>query len=239
MKDRTFTSSMQPREYAAALLWLPVHLLLLPMLCVRLIENGALTESRANLLVYGIGAVALCLLCFGFLRRDFDPLCDRPFACLLEILLSYGMMLGCNFIASAVLNLLQTLLGNSSELLNQNNEALLDLAGEDFGTISVVAVFLAPITEELMFRGGVFGLIRKKSRAWAYAAGTLLFALYHVWGYALLDPTYWLYLLQNLPAGFLLCRCYERSNSIWCSIFFHMLVNLISLRMLILLQQLL
>ena len=239
MKDRTFTSSMQPREYAAALLWLPVHLLLLPMLCVRLIENGALTESRANLLVYGIGAVALCLLCFGFLRRDFDPLCDRPFACLLEILLSYGMMLGCNFIASAVLNLLQTLLGNSSELLNQNNEALLDLAGEDFGTISVVAVFLAPITEELMFRGGVFGLIRKKSRAWAYAAGTLLFALYHVWGYALLDPTYWLYLLQYLPAGFLLCRCYERTDSIWCSIFFHMLVNLVSLRLLMLLQQLL
>ena len=239
MNQRTFTSSMQPREYAAALLWLPVHLVLLPMFCVRLIENGTLTESQANLLVYGAGAFALCLLCFGFLRRDFDPLCDRPFACLLEILLSYGMMLGCNLIASTVLNLLENLLGNSQDLLNQNNEALLDLAGEDFGSISAVAIFLAPITEELMFRGGIFGLIRKKSRAWAYAAGTLLFALYHVWGYALLDPSYWLYLLQYLPAGFLLCRCYERSNSVWCSIFFHMLVNLISLRLLMLIQQLL
>ncbi len=239
MKDRSFTSSMTPREYAAALLWLPVHLVLLPLLCVRLIENGSLTESQANLLVYGAGALCLSLLCFGFLRRDFDPLCDNLPGCLLEILLSYGLMLGCNLIASTLLNLLENLLGNSSELLNQNNEALIDLAGEDFGSISAVAVFLAPITEELMFRGGIFGLLRKKSRAWAYAAGTLLFALYHIWGYALLDPTYWLYLLQYLPAGYLLCRCYERTNSIWCSIFFHMLVNLISLRLLMLIQQLL
>ena len=239
MNDRTFTSSMVPREYAAALLWLPVHLLLLPWLCLRLIENGSLTESQANLAVYGIGAFALCLLCFGFLRRDFDPLCDRPLACLFEILLSYGLMLGCNLIASTLLNLLENFLGNSQELLNQNNEALLDLANEDFGSISAVAIFLAPITEELMFRGGIFGLVRKKSRAWAYAAGTLLFALYHIWGYAVQDPTYWLYMLQYLPAGFLLCRCYERTNSIWCSIFFHMLVNLISLRLLMLIQQLL
>ena len=239
MNGRSFTSTMKPQEYAAALLWLPVHLLLLPMFCVRLIENGSLTESQANLLVYGAGAFVLCLLCFSFLRRDFDPLCDHPFFCLLEVLLSYGLMLGCNLITSFFLNFLENLLGNASDLMNQNNEALLDLAGEDFGAISAVAIFLAPIAEEIMFRGGIFSLIYKKSRTWAYAAGTLLFSLYHIWGYALADPTYWLYLLQYLPAGFLLCRCYERTNSIWCSIFFHMLVNLISLRMLMLLQQLL
>ena len=77
MNDRAFTSSMTPREYAAALLWLPVHLVLLPLLCVRLMENGSLTESQANLLVYGAGALCLSLLCSGFLRRDFDPLCDN------------------------------------------------------------------------------------------------------------------------------------------------------------------
>ena len=177
MKNRAFTSSMTPREYAAALLWLPVHLVLLPLLCVRLMENGSLTESQANLLVYGAGALCLSLLCSGFLRRDFDPLCDNLPGCLLEILLSYGLMLGCNLIASTLLNVLENLLGNGSELLNQNNEALLDLAGEDFGSISAVAIFLAPIAEELMFRGGIFGLLRKKSRAWAYAiiSGVMLF----------------------------------------------------------------
>ena len=239
MTPRPFTSSMNPREYAAALLWLPVHMFLMPWICVRLIENGIITEAQANLLVYGVGAAALCILCFGFLRRDFDPLCDRPFSSLWEIILSYGMMMAFNLIASGLLSLLENFIAGSSELLNQNNEAIIDLALEDERSISVTAIFLAPFTEELIFRGGIFGLVRRKSRAWAYAAGAGLFALYHIWGYTLQDPSYWLYVLQYLPAGLLLCRCYERTNSVWCSIFFHMLVNFISLRALLLLEQLL
>ena len=57
----------------------------------------------------------------------------------------------------------------------------------------------------------------------------LFFSLYHVWTYALQDPVYWIYLLEYIPVAGLLARCYERTNSIWCSIFFHMLVNGISL----------
>ena len=169
MSPRPFTSAMKPREYAAALLWLPVHLVLLPQICIRLIEAGRITESQANLLVYGVGAAALCLLCFSFLRRDFDPLCDHPFSCLWEIFLSYGMMMGCNLIASGAVALLENLIGGSGELLNQNNEALIDLALEDERSISVTAIFLAPFMEELIFRGGIFSLVRRKSRAWAYS----------------------------------------------------------------------
>ena len=57
----------------------------------------------------------------------------------------------------------------------------------------------------------------------------LLFALYHVWSYALADPTAWIYLLQYLPAGFLLARVYEKTNSLWASIFLHMTVNGVSM----------
>ena len=57
----------------------------------------------------------------------------------------------------------------------------------------------------------------------------LLFGLYHVWGYAFADPIYWLYLLQYLPVSWLLCRCYERCNSSWGSIFLHMTLNAVSL----------
>ena len=38
---------------------------------------------------------------------------------------------------------------------------------------------------------------------------------------------------------YLLCRCYERSNSIWGSIMLHMLINFISLRALTMLQEML
>jgi membrane protease YdiL (CAAX protease family) len=56
----------------------------------------------------------------------------------------------------------------------------------------------------------------------------LCFSLYHVAPYAVLDPVNWIFLLQYIPASLLLARCYERCNSIWGSIFFHMLINAVS-----------
>ena len=48
----------------------------------------------------------------------------------------------------------------------------------------------------------------------------------------------WLYIVQYLPVSYLLVRCYERTDSIWCSIFLHMIINGVSLRALTLLQEL-
>lgn len=54
-----------------------------------------------------------------------------------------------------------------------------------------------------------------------------MFCLYHVWQYAVLlwDASYLLLAIQYIPAAVVLCRIYERSGSIWTSIFFHMSVN--------------
>ena len=68
---------------------------------------------------------------------------------------------------------------------------------------------------------------------------TLAFSFYHVWSYALVDPIYWLYFIQYVPVSLLLCRVYERTNSIWGSIFFHMLVNYIAMNALKVLETLL
>ena len=238
-KIREFTSTMTARERIFALIWFPMHLFLIPRLAMLLLDRGILSDSQANLLVYGIGAVYILLTCFGFLRRDFDPLCDEPLYCIAQIALCYCMMMAFNLCASGILSGIETLVGHSSEASNLNNEAILDLAKTDLSSITAMAVFLAPLTEEVLFRGAVFGGIRKKNRIAAYAVSMLLFAVYHIWGYAMEDPSYWLYMLQYLPAAFLLCRCYERTNSIWCSIFFHMLVNHISMKMLMLLEELL
>ena len=77
----------------------------------------------------------------------------------------------------------------------------------------------------------LFGTLRHKNRAAAYAVSMLAFSVYHVWGYALDDPGYWIFLLQYLPAGWLLARCYERTNSIWGSVFFHMLTNALAVEL--------
>jgi len=107
--------------------------------------------------------------------------------------------------------------------------AVMEMAGVEYGKTAALAIFLAPLVEEPVFRGAVFGGLYRYGRPLAYGASMLLFSLYHVWGYALQDPVYWVYLLQYLPVSWLLCRCYERCNSIWGSIFFHMTVNAVSI----------
>jgi membrane protease YdiL (CAAX protease family) len=169
-----------------------------------------------------------------FLRRDFDPLCDHFRYCLLQVLISYGMMIGFNLILNSIL-----LLVLPSESANPNNAAVMEMAGVEYGKTAALAIFLAPLVEEPVFRGAVFGGLYRYGRPLAYGASMLLFSLYHVWGYALQDPVYWVYLLQYLPVSWLLCRCYERCNSIWGSIFFHMTVNAVSISALNALSELL
>ncbi len=236
--NTAFTSALSRRELICALLWLPIHIFVLPRMLLMLMENGTLSEAQANLLVYVLGAVYVVLTCFSFLRRDFDPLCDHPFACLAQIALCYCMMMAFNLFVSGILSLVSSRFGDTV-ISNQNNDAIVSLALEETGPMTAMAVFLAPITEEVLFRGAVFGFFRRWNRTAAYLLSMLLFSVYHVWGYAVADPVYWIFILQYLPAAWLLCRCYERTNTIWCSIFFHMLVNLISIRALLLLEELL
>lgn len=223
-----FTSHMERRETLLVLLWLPIHLVLLPALAAIVTENGWFTAAEANLLLYAVSAVYIVTAEFGFLRREFDPFCDRKLYCILQVLTHYLLMLAMNLAASALVSWIETLFGNGV-VDNRNNDTIIELAGREMNIMAAMTVFLAPVVEEVIFRGGLFCSLRVKNRKAAYLISVLAFALYHVWSYAILDPHYWIYLLQYLPAGYLLCRCYERTNSIWCSIFFHMLTNHIAL----------
>lgn len=222
------SSALTKREAICVLVYLPVHVALLPLLLGRLIAEGTLTEPQANFALYAVGVIYMLIAAWDFLRRDFYTLCDRPFFIIIEVIFSYGMMLVFNFAVSMLLSAVKF-------TDNPNNNAVAALAKEGFGTVAAMAVFLAPIVEELIFRAGIFGLTRRHSRAAAYAASMLFFSLYHVWGYGLIDARYWLYIVQYLPVSWLLARLYERTDSVWSCIFFHMLVNGISVKALTLL----
>ena len=226
------TSRQSTAERILALVWLPIHLFLLPLLAIRLFPT--MEESWLNVVIYGTGAVYMVATQFRFLRRDFDPLCDHPFRMLLEVLVSYGAMLLLNM---GVNGILLALMGGLEE--NPNNAAVVDMALVSSGPVAALAVFLAPLVEEPLFRAGIFGTLRRKSRPAAYLVSMLLFAAYHVWSYAQIDPMAWVYLVQYLPISFRLCRVYERTDSIWGSILLHMLVNYIALNALTMLEKIL
>ena len=195
--------------------------------------GDSFSSAEINFICYAVGVLYM-LVCAGrFLRRDFDPLCDNLLYILLEVIICYGLMLCFNLILSGLLTLAEGLISNFSAVeftsANPNNNAVIDMTTQGFGMVEAMAVFLAPIVEELMFRAGLFGLLRRRSRVLAYAVCALAFAAYHVWEYALAEPLYWVLMLQYVPVTLLLCRLYEKTESIWSSILLHALSNGVSM----------
>ena len=217
-----FTSALSKKQAIAVLIWLPVHCLLLPFLFSIAINMNLIGDLAANVLIYAIGAVYMLLVLRRFLRRDFDAFCDRP---LRVLLLVFGAYWASVFGDSLIALLLQSLSVSGSNL---NNDAVIDMAKANLSQTAAMAVLLAPIVEEALFRAGIFGLLRRKSRVLAYLSSALLFGLYHVWSGAIFDPIQLVFTLQYLPSSLALAWVYERTDSIWSSIFLHMLTNLIS-----------
>lgn len=115
----------------------------------------------------------------------------------------------------------------TQNLTNPNSQAVNEAINVDLRSMFAVSVIMAPIVEEVLFRGVVFGTIRTKNRILAYVVSVLLFAVYHLWSSVVLyqDWTILVYLIQYIPPGLVLAWSYERSGSIWSSIMLHMIIN--------------
>ena len=216
-------SEMTLWQSIAAILWLPIHVLGLPLALDYL--HPGFTMAGLNFWTYALGAGLMTLLCLSFLRRDFDRVWEQPLYILGQVLLGYVLLMAADFLVALLVYAV-------APQENPNNEAILNLVKADRGRILAITIVLAPLLEELMFRGGLFGLLRRWNRVLAYAVCMLVFGLYHTWQYALSDPIFWIYLLQYLPAGYILCRSYEKTECIWTPILLHMLNNGLSLLLL-------
>ena len=235
-----FTSTLTKKETIATLIYFPFHLILVPMILGIMLSSGKISETDANIMCYAVGLMYFLIVDVKYLRREFDPLCDNILGCLWQVVLCYAIMMAINMIVSGTITGIEYIFsGNEVLTENQNNDAIVDMAGREMGKTKAIAVFLAPIVEEVLFRGGLFCTIHKKNRLLAYAVSMLAFSVYHVWGYAAADPTYWIYIIQYIPASYVLCRCYEKTNSIWASIMLHMCVNNIALQVLTAAEELL
>lgn len=98
------------------------------------------------------------------------------------------------------------------------------LAGEseflDQLLVILMAVIMAPLAEELIFRGYLYGVIRKAGGRWSAVATTsLLFAGIHMH-----PPSFFgLFLL-----GVILALLYEKSRCLWVPIVMHAVFNAVS-----------
>lgn len=211
----------------AGWVYFPVHVFVLPLTigaALAAVRGELPSDVTCNVWYYLIGLVFTLIAMWGFLRRSYDTLSDGILRCIGILFAAYGL----DVLLSLVLQLGAGFIG---ELPSPNNDAVTRLAAADHKRMIAVAVFMAPLVEECLFRGVLFGAIRPRSRFWAYVVSIALFALYHVWQYALMyqDARLLLSALRYVPVSAALAFCYEQTRSIWPPVFFHMFINAMSL----------
>lgn len=228
--NTTWVNPMGRGATIAGWIYLPVHVAVLPLTLGVLLSAlfGKLpSDVMCNVWYYLCGLVFTLIAMWRFLRRSFDTMAGSILRCIGMMLAAYGI----DVLLSLLLQLGTSLIG---ELPVPNNDAVSDLARTAHKRMIAVAVLMAPLVEECLFRGVIFGTVRPKSRFWAYAASIVLFSLYHVWQYAIVysDPKLLLSALAYVPVSAALTFCYEQTRSIWPPVFFHMLINALSLTVL-------
>ena len=226
-----FPSRMSAAQSILGWCYLPVHIVVIPLLAGLLVyfSPESMDETTVNVVYYFIGLGFTLFVMGSWLRRDFDTLLDNWSRCLLCALFAYGVYWALSFVTAALL------LWREGDVLNPNNEAIMELSDGGYGPLRGLAIFIAPLVEETLFRGVVFGTLRRRGwRIPAYVISIVLFSIYHIWQYVLAyaDPSLFIYALQYIPVSAALAWLYDRSGTIWSSIFFHMIINLIAFQVL-------
>ena len=177
-------------------------------------------------LAYGLTAVALIVYLWNICLKDLVA----QFSVLKNI--GVGIIFGIVLIVvSDAWGIFANYICQKNGLVYQpnHNQITLNQGMSDQPLLALImSVVLAPFTEEIGYRLGIFGGIRKYSRVLAYVICALIFGLIHFDFSASGDAM--LIELINLPAyvlaGLLLCFYYDYTNSLATSITAHAFNNL-------------
>jgi Predicted metal-dependent membrane protease len=135
-----------------------------------------------------------------------------------NVILLFGLGVGSQFFISGLLNLLQRYLGN---LFTDYTKQMGQLTDGNIVAVILLLVLIAPITEELVFRGMI---LHHANRYVSFLSANIL--------QAVLFGIYHLNVIQGLYAammGFLLGYVYYKFKTIFASMLLHMIINTSSL----------
>ncbi len=173
-------------------------------------------------IAYFIQAVVLLILLWLFVfyrnRATWYDLGIKPFSILKGIFLTLFGIIAIFFIDIVYTIFLRFIPWdtdkNKIRLLIENKNISLTM-------LFIVAVIIAPICEELFFRGFLFPAFKKKMTTFsAMFLSSILFAVFH------LEPTQ---LIPLIGIGFILSFVYEKAESLIPSVLLHSLNNLIAI----------
>lgn len=183
------------------------------------------TETQLNGLFFLSNFIITAVLFRRFLSYSLPVAAEHFLRTLKAMLLGFCIY----WLLEVGIGLVGTLLPRQVSVPNDNT--VTTIAGENYWLMWAGAVLLAPLTEETLIRGLVFGGLRRWNRIAAYAAAAVAFAALHVLGYlGEMDALTLGYnvLVYGLPS-IALCACYEYAGTIWAPIGLHMIINALSM----------
>ena len=230
MAKRKSTTYMTYGEQIAGVVFFVIYLLVLPFVTNPLFDLAgrllavSISAAMRDVLYYYILFAVTIIIFHGFLARTSRHLMDNLGGACKTAAAGLVGLYGLNELVYRLTNLIFT---NRTNLNDTTISAQIDDAPH---MTLLIVIFLAPFVEEGLFRGLVFGNLKSRSRALAYVVSCLLFALLHVWQFAVVkqDVTYFLLMIQYLVPGLVLAWAYDHSGTLWASIGLHAAVNALS-----------
>lgn len=227
MAKKKASTYMTPGEKTAGTIFFVIYLLVLPVVtgpAFRFAErllDWQMTPAMENMVYYYLLFAVTVIIFHRFLARTTRLLADNLVPACKTVGLGLVALYGLNELAFRLINLI---LGSQPNLNDYTISAQIHDAPR---LTTLIVVLLAPFVEEALFRGLVFGNLKHKSRMLAYAVSCALFALLHVWQFAVAyhDLTYFLVMVQYLVPGIVLAWAYEHSGTLWSSIGLHAAAN--------------
>ena len=218
---------MTAGEQIAGVIFFVIYLLVLPLIADPMFDFagrllGTVISAHLRNLIYYYVLFAVTLIIFhAFLGRTSRHLGGNPGGAAKYLAVGLVALYGLNELAYRLINLIMV---NRTNLNDTTISAQINDAPRS--TILIV-VLLAPFVEEALYRGLVFGNLKSKSRTLAYVVSCALFALSHVWQFAVVqqDVTYFILMLQYLVPGLVLAWVYDRTGTLWTSIGLHAAAN--------------
>lgn len=183
------------------------------------------SEVSINGAYYVVNFLAAALLFRRFLAYSLPIAADHFLRFFKAIVLGFVLYLGLQMVTGMIASV------TLPEFTSPNDETIRAIAGVNYNVMWVGAVLLAPLVEETLMRGLIFGNVRRKSRLLAYILTALVFAAMHILPFVkTMDVmTIILNLLAYGLPSIALCAAYEMSGTIWAPIALHMIINAIAM----------
>ena len=191
------------------------------ILLAAVLMGVSLSGAYLNFIYYLLNFAAAVVIFRKFLLENWKAAADRIFPTIYYAVLAY---LGSQVFLSLVTRVILVL---RPDFGNVNDQSIQDMLTQAPGIMVLGAVVLAPVAEEIFYRGLFFRKLFDVKPWLGYGVSMLVFAAIHTVGYiGIVEPGLLiLAFVQYLPAGYCLCWCYRQTGNILSPILMHIIFN--------------